>query len=240
MIMNHNTLNKNMDMGFLDMDHVANMRKEFFINKDYEWWGQVKEGDVVVDVGTCVGMFSCHALDSGASKVYMIEPNQHLLKTAISNTLPYVINEVESKVVPCHAAIMNTDDHITHIYDGDSSGDFKRFRFKEFIEHYGIEKIDFLKIDCEGGEYDILTEENFDWIYNNVGHIAVEVHRRHADSGNRDMIKFRNEFLKKYEDEGRLKYQNEKHREGMWNDELILASDWWNLPSEFMAYFIKK
>ena len=116
----------------------------------------------------------------------------------------------------------------------------KTFRFKEFIEHYGIEKIDFLKIDCEGGEYDILTEENFDWIYNNVGHIAVEVHRRHADSGNRDMIKFRNEFLKKYEDEGRLKYQNENHRKGMWNDELILASDWWNLPSEFMAYFIKK
>ena len=62
--MNHNTLNKNMDMGFLDMDHVANMRKEFFINKDYEWWGQVKEGDVVVDIGTCVGMFSCHALIS--------------------------------------------------------------------------------------------------------------------------------------------------------------------------------
>ena len=54
-------------------------------------------------------MFSCHALDSGASKVYMIEPNQHLLKTAINNTLPYVINEVESKVVPCHAAIMNHD-----------------------------------------------------------------------------------------------------------------------------------
>ena len=240
MIMNHNTLNKNMDMGFLDMDHVANMRKEFFINKDYEWWGQVKEGDVVVDVGTCVGMFSCHALDSGASKVYMVEPNQHLLKTAISNTLPYVINAVESPVVPCHAAIMNHDDHITHIYDGDSSGDFKRFRFKEFIKHYGIEKIDFLKIDCEGGEYDILTEENFDWIYNNVGHISVEIHRRHADSGNRDMIKFRNEFLKKYEKEGRLRYQEEKHRKGMWNDELILASDWWNLPSEFMAYFIKK
>jgi hypothetical protein len=135
---------------------------------------------------------------------------------------------------------MNHDDHITHIYDGDSSGDFKRFRFKEFIKHYGIEKIDFLKIDCEGGEYDILTEENFDWIYNNVGHISVEIHRRHADSGNRDMIKFRNEFLKKYEKEGRLRYQEEKHRKGMWNDELILASDWWNLPSEFMAYFIKK
>ena len=162
--MNHKSLNINMDMGSLDIDHISNMRREFFFNKDYEWWDQPKKGDVVVDVGTCVGMFSCLALDSGASKVYMIEPNQHLLKTAISNTLPYVINEVESKVVPCHAAIMNTDDHITHIYDGDSSGDFKRFRFKEFIEHYGIEKIDFLKIDCEGGEYDIFQPHNVEFL----------------------------------------------------------------------------
>ena len=54
------------------------------------------------------------------------------------------------------------------------------------------------------------------------------------------MIKFRNDFLKKYEDEGRLRYQGKDHGKGMWNDELILANDWYNLPSEFMAYFIKK
>lgn len=238
--MNHNTLNINMDMGFLDMDHVSNMRKEFFVNKDYEWWDQPKPGDVVVDVGTCVGMFSCLALDSGASKVYMIEPNKELLHTAIKNTSPYVINEKESKVVPCHAAIMHKADHITHIYDEETAGDFKPLTFMEFVEFYDIKKIDYLKIDCEGGEYDILTKENIDWIYKNVGHIAVEVHRRHADSGNDDMIKFRNEFLKGYEDKGKVKYQNEAHREGMWNDKEIYANNWYNLPSEFMVYFTNR
>ena len=33
--------------------------------------------------------------------------------------------------------------------------------FKKFIDLYGIHKIDFLKTDCEGGEYDIFTDENF-------------------------------------------------------------------------------
>jgi len=226
-------------MGFLDMDHVANMRKEFFETKDYEWWNEPEPGDVVVDVGTCVGMFTCMALDKGASKVYMVEPNLQLLHTAMRNVSPYVYGSKESPVVPCHGAILNHTDHIQHIYDGDSAGDFKAFRWKDFIEFYGIEKIDYLKIDCEGGEYDILTEENFDWIYNNVNKISVEVHRRHAPSGNDDMIKFRNNFLKKYEDEGRVFYQNEKHRKGMWNDEEIYANNWYNLPSEFMVYFTK-
>jgi len=221
--MNHNTLNKNMDMGFLDMDHVANMRKEFFINKDYEWWGQVKEGDVVVDVGTCVGMFSCHALDSGASKVYMIEPNQHLLKTAINNTLPYVINEVESKVVPCHAAIMNTDDHITHIYDGDSSGDFKRFRFKEFIEHYGIEKIDFLKIDCEGGEYGIFNDINMEYLKTNVKHMAVEFHLSCYGGAAKQWIKVRDTLLPQFK---KVRWMDKKHEALAYHDRWLNEGDW--------------
>ena len=174
--MNHNTLNINMDMGFLDMDHVANMRREFFINKDYEWWDQPQPGDVVVDVGTCVGMFSCLALDSGASKVYMIEPNKHLLDTAMKNTSPYVINQKDSKVVPCHAAIMHKADHITHIYDEDSAGDFKPLTFMEFVEFYDIKKIDYLKIDCEGGEYGIFNEMNMPYLLENVKHMAVEFH----------------------------------------------------------------
>lgn len=236
--MNRNTLNINMDMGFLDMDHVANMRKEFFINHDYEWWEEPREGDVVVDIGTCVGMFSCLALDKGASKVYMVEPNIKLLHTAMRNVSPYIYSAKECPVVPCHGAILNNPDHIKHIYDGDSAGDFKSFRWKEYIEYYGIEKIDYLKIDCEGGEYDILTKENLDWIFDNVRHVAVEVHRRHADSGNDDMIKFRNEFLKPYWDRGgRVRYQNNHHSEGMWQDDKIYENDWYTLPSEFMVYF---
>tara|TARA_B110000977_G_scaffold177442_1_gene233989 strand:- start:734 stop:1453 length:720 start_codon:yes stop_codon:yes gene_type:complete len=238
--MNHNSLNINMDMGSLDIDHISNMRREFFYNKDYEWWDQVQAGDVVVDVGTCVGMFSCLALDSGASKVYMIEPNRELLETAIKNTNPYVINAKESPVVPCHAAIMNNTHMIQHVYNSDKAGEFKPLKFKEFIEHYDIKKIDYLKVDCEGGEYDIFTKENFDWIYENVGHIAVEVHRRHSTSGPSDITKFRDEFLKQYQVEGKVKYQHEFIGEAIWNDEYIQSEDFSVLPAEFMVYFTNR
>ena len=34
----------------------------------------------------------------------------------------------------------------------------------------------FFKLDCEGGEYDIFTEENIDYLKNNVGYIVGEFH----------------------------------------------------------------
>ena len=48
--------------------------------------------------------------------------------------------------------------------------------FLEFILTNKIHKIDFLKVDCEGGEYDIFTEENASYIRNNVDKIVVEYH----------------------------------------------------------------
>jgi FkbM family methyltransferase len=238
--MNHKSLNINMDMGSLDIDHISNMRREFFFNKDYEWWDQPKKGDVVVDVGTCVGMFSCLALDSGASKVYMIEPNRSLLETAIKNTDSYTINAKERMVIPCHAAIMNNKHMIQHVYNSGSAGNFVPLTFREFIDFYEIEKIDYLKVDCEGGEYDIFTKENFDWIYENVGHIAVEVHRRHSTSGPADITKFRDEFLVHYEKEGKVKYQHESIANAIWNDEWIQNEDFSTLPAEFMVYFTNR
>jgi FkbM family methyltransferase len=44
------------------------------------------------------------------------------------------------------------------------------------IDSENVQKIDLLKIDCEGGEYDIFTEENASYIRNNVDKIIVEYH----------------------------------------------------------------
>ena len=199
-----------------------------------------------IDIGAARGDFASQ-MSLYSKFVFAIEPNPIKIKQLIVSRKNIQLFEnaassihgknVELRVVSATPA-NSTIEILNKLegFDGIEFRNVKTIKIDEICKH----STSFMKIDCEGGEYDILTEENFDWIYNNVGHIAVEVHRRHADSGNRDMIKFRNEFLKKYEDEGRLKYQNENHRKGMWNDELILASDWWNLPSEFMAYFIKK
>ena len=65
--------------------------------------------------------------------------------------------------------------------------------FKDFITNNNIDHIDFLKFDCEGGEYYIFTEENEDYIKNNVSYAAGEWHLMTKDSS--DFIKFRDRYL---------------------------------------------
>ena len=38
------------------------------------------------------------------------------------------------------------------------------FTFKEFLDDNNINKIDFLKCDCEGGEYDVFSKSNIEFL----------------------------------------------------------------------------
>ena len=38
------------------------------------------------------------------------------------------------------------------------------FSFREFLDEQGINKIDFLKCDCEGGEYDVFQKSNIEFL----------------------------------------------------------------------------
>jgi hypothetical protein len=44
------------------------------------------------------------------------------------------------------------------------------------IEKYKLDKIDFIKTDCEGGEYSLFTDENMPYLLNNVRNIVGEFH----------------------------------------------------------------
>ena len=66
--------------------------------------------------------------------------------------------------------------------------------FKTFVENYSIDKIDFLKTDCEGGEYDIFNEENIDFILNNVKKISGEWHLNTTETKEKFII-FRDKYL---------------------------------------------
>jgi hypothetical protein len=46
----------------------------------------------------------------------------------------------------------------------------------EYIEDNNIERINFLKIDCEGSEYEIIETLSEDYLTNNIDRMCIEFH----------------------------------------------------------------
>jgi|14BtaG_2_1085337.scaffolds.fasta_scaffold00026_47 FkbM family methyltransferase len=233
--MNHKSLDPHkISTDGIDLSQAATLYREFFINCDYNWWYEVLPDDIVVDVGACVGFFSALALDKGAERVFMIEPNRNLLKTAINNVADYIIDD-RLKVIPVHGAVSEDSNDTLHVFEDDGS-DFPKFSFMDFIHKHQISNIDFLKVDCEGAEYNIFKKEQIGFFENNVRHMAIECHLRAADDSPEKFIKFREDFLKHFINAGKVKVQNKTVLDAINNDWSIKNRDFRSVPAEFMIY----
>jgi len=232
---NHNALDPHkISTEGIDLSQAATLYNEFFRTCDYNWWYEVLPDDVVVDIGACVGFFSALALDKGAERVYMIEPNRNLLKTAVKNVSDYIIDDY-TKVVPIHGAVSEDPNDTLHVFEDDGS-EYPTFSFKQFVDKYKIDQIDFLKIDCEGAEYNILKPEMIGWFENNVRHMAIECHLRAADDSPTKFLEFRDNFLTHFINAGKVRVMHESIRNSMYLDWQIKQRDWTQVPPEFMIY----
>lgn len=222
------------DTADLSMNEVARAHHNFFVDKKYDWWYEVLPDDVVVDIGAGVGMFSAKALDAGAKRVYMIEPNKRLLKTAIKNVGEYFMDTEKPRVVPINAAIGKTDIDLSNVYESsvykEDADEPKLMSFPELIDKYNIKHIDFLKIDAEGAELNFL-KEHCSYISNHVRHAAINVHIDSQPGTYEKFWHFRHNILKVFNDTNRLRFQDESLREKMLSETPLKV-----LPKEFMIY----
>lgn len=237
------SLNYEVSTDGLSLNNIGALYQEFFIRKDYDWWYEVMPDDIVVDIGANIGLFSCRALDAGAEKVYMIEPSKRILKTAITNVSEYMMDTVTPRVVPINYAIGKMEEDLSGVFKAsrditraDIWEEYKMMSFQEFIAKYKIDHIDFLKIDAEGAEYNILTEDSYDFVRNNVRHVAVECHLLARNNSAKRFIHFRDNFLKKFLSEDKVRFQNSNYLEHIFNEELIFDHNSKVLPRQFMVY----
>ena len=173
--------------------------REIWWNKDYERdYVKVEPNDVVVDVGANVGVFSAYALSSSPSHVYCIEPMPNAFKYLKYNMSEFpnttLINKAISKdgedavFIDSEVSLINSSKEVADNFGEYMAinGEKKNWKevnvstitFNDFISQYKIDKIDFLKVDCEGGELDLFKTIDKDFLTNNIKKIALEYHSK--------------------------------------------------------------
>jgi FkbM family methyltransferase len=191
------------------------VEKEIFVDKIYERHVQVEEGDVVFDIGASLGPFTFSILDKNPSQVFVFEPSYEEFKTLVLNTR-------HGNVTHINKGIGNTVGEFDFTGVFDVSGDHKLYSttFSKIINDYNIQKIDFLKTDCEGGEYDIFTLENLFWIKNNVRKISGEWHLGTPELKEKFRI-FRDVYLRVFTDFRVFSFDGIDITWSIWNDDFI-------------------
>jgi FkbM family methyltransferase len=194
---------ENFDWGWMDSDnveidirgeittlgkyHKKHIISEIFIQSLYEKFFEVKENDIVVDIGASNGPFTYSILHKKPKHVYCLEPSYVEFPILVKNTCGYPVTPINKGI-----SNVNTFELNDKVFGGDDS--MEGITFISFCKLYNIEKIDFLKTDCEGGEYHIFTQENLPFIKENVGHIVGEWHLSSLELKNK-FRNFRDNFL---------------------------------------------
>jgi FkbM family methyltransferase len=191
------TYPKDFDWADLTEEDIFTIDREIVHENVYRFWNDVKEGDTVLDIGASVGAYTISILDQKPKKVYCVEPSENLLKTLIKNCSEKLFNSSNTEIKYINNGIVENYDDSINVFGNDKS--FIPITFKELIENYSINFINYMKVDCEGGEYSIFNDDNIDFILNNVAFISMEIHLK--GDGFREKFKnFRNKYLSKFED----------------------------------------
>ena len=159
--------------------YVNAAKKEIFEDNTYERYFEVEEGDIVVDLGASLGPFTYKILPKNPKQCYVVEPLSYQIDILYKN-----VGRDNVKII--QGAI--TDKKKIDVTWDNISESVPTFTFKEFLDENGINKIDFLKCDCEGGEYDVFQKSNIEFL-KTIPKIVTEFHLR--DDENFHKCKFR-------------------------------------------------
>ncbi len=187
------------DRGYIVVDE--NWNNYEFLDKD------IKEKDLIIDVGGYIGDFSVYISRFTKNKIYCLEPSKLNYNFVLENIK---INNIKN-IVPINMAVTKdgrnvsirsaTDSNfISSIYPRvnhepfeiskiENKGDIRSVTLEDFIRNNKIQKIDLLKIDVEGAEYEILFNL-LDNVFEKIDKILAEIHIVDLHLKRKDMVDF--------------------------------------------------
>lgn len=156
---------------------------------------KIKKGDTVVDIGAHIGTFSIFA-SINARRVYSFEPvfeNFKILKNNIE------INKIKN-ITPFNYGVfssngeqkmfLNKNACMHSIYfKSEMQTEIKTISLENILIDNKISKIDYLKMDCEGAEYEILLNCSKE-IFHKIGKIVAECHDLNENWNTQNLGKF--------------------------------------------------
>lgn len=168
---------------------IVGISDEIFIQKIYNpYFLEIKKADTVVDIGANIGVFSLFAAYQGAEKIIAVEP---LPKNVVLIKKNFKENNLKPPTI-IQAAVSGTKRQ-AKLYLGDSDShnllfdhNYRNEKYKKHIMvptitlagivgNNRIAKVDFLKVDCEGSEGEIIETTPLS-VWKKIKKIAIEYH----------------------------------------------------------------
>lgn len=184
-VRNHSTQGVKASLRWLSENgpEAAELYKEVVLDNAYEVSEDLLKGRPVIDIGANVGTFSILAASLGASKVVAVEPVATTFNTLTANLSRAGINHV---VTPKKAVVLDEEGKTVKISVHEKSGHNSIYKDSGHSEEVSsvtlsnlLDMVEgdevFVKMDCEGSEYDILMNADPDDM-KRVARLAIEIH----------------------------------------------------------------
>jgi len=162
---------------------------EYFRDKPYNSIDEffVSDGDVVVDLGANIGAFSINvAMLNPNGQVFSFEPmpdnffrfSKNINLNRLKNIKPFQV--AISKNNDEIDLLVNKDSAFHSIVNSNNSSSIKKIKVRgitlsSFIENEKLNQINFLKVDIEGAEYDLIYNLE-EFVFKIIHKIVFEVH----------------------------------------------------------------
>jgi|GEM_PF-1934225 methyltransferase, FkbM family len=155
-----------------------------FCKQDY---GKDFAGKSIIDIGANIGAFSIFAALQGARKVISIEPSQEsfdlLTRNIAANGLEHIITPLQHVVTSSDGQVLKFPSKSSPNNKLSVKGTSEGFTdvtsiTLDTLSSYCDNRINILKIDCEGGEYDILQNQRD---FSIIPEIRMELHGSNND-----------------------------------------------------------
>jgi autotransporter strand-loop-strand O-heptosyltransferase len=181
----------------------------------YDRFFTVEEGDIVVDLGASMGPFTYSILPNNPKQCYVVEPLSYQVDVLHKNVGGENVKIIRGAITD-KKKIEITWDGITEIVP--------TFTFKEFLDENNIDKIDFLKCDCEGGEYDVFQPSNIEFL-KTIPKIVTEFHMRVDENFHNCKFRwFRDNILPQFNNYQVFSVDGVDIKWDLWNDHFL---DWY-------------